>query len=83
MTLAEEARLLYALLVAAEDEHRLHNLPVEERWHALKKRFDDSRCEQEHGALAALFDELERTDALAGTWIQFRWSLATAKKPRG
>jgi hypothetical protein len=30
-----------------------------------------------------LFSELERTDALAGTWIQFRWSLAMAREPRG
>lgn len=83
MNLAEEAQLIYTLLNAAEDEHRLHNLPVEEKWQALKRRCDPSHCENEHGALKALFDELERTDALAGTWIQFRWRLATAGEPRG
>jgi hypothetical protein len=83
MNFAQEAQLIYTLLDAAEDEHRFHNLPLGEKWQALKRRCDNFHCKNEHGALKAFFEELDRTDALAGTWIQFRWSLATAREPRG
>jgi len=79
MSRTSQARLLYTLLDAAEDEGRLRDAVVTERWHTVKRRFDDARCEQEHATLEALIDELDRTGALTDTWIQARWFAAKAR----
>jgi hypothetical protein len=79
MNRSAQARLLYTLLDAAEDEGRLRDERIVERWHAVKARFDDSRCELEHAALEALIDELDRAGSLTGTWIQARWFAAKAR----
>lgn len=74
-----QARLLYTLLDAAEDEGRLRDSAIVKRWHAVKARFNDAHCEQEHTTLEALIDELDRAGALTGTWIQARWTAAKAR----
>ncbi len=74
MTKAEEAQLLYTLLDAADSEDRLSNLAAQEKWREIKTRCKDSSREREYAALASLFNEVERSDQLAGTWILFRWS---------
>lgn len=79
MTRSEQALLLYALLDAAEDENRLLDPGMIERWLAIKARFNDARSEQHYGSLEALFDELDRSGALVGTWIQSRWLAAKAR----
>lgn len=89
MSRSAQARLLYTLLDAAEDEGRLRGSDVIARWRAIKARFDDTRPEEEHAALEALIDELDREGALTGTWIQARWFAAKARRdseppfPRG
>jgi hypothetical protein len=80
MTHAEQARLLYALLDAAEDENRLVDPGVAERWLALKARFENAHSERHYSALEALFDELDRSGALVGTWIQARWLGAKTRR---
>lgn len=47
MNQTERARLLFTLLDAADDDGRLHNPALGERWQALKQRFDSSRSERE------------------------------------
>ena len=79
MNPVEEARLLYSLLSAAEEEDRMRNIALAERWRSLREQVDTTECERVHAELVALFEELERTDTLAGTWIQFRWSQAKSK----
>jgi len=79
MNHSEQARLLYTLLDAAEDEGRLPDPSVAEKWRTLKQRFDNSHCEQEVAALHALLDEIDRTGALVGTWIQGRWHTLRAR----
>lgn len=80
MSKAEEARLLFTLLSAAEEEDRLRPSMLAEKWRDLRGHLDAAHVEKAHAALIALFDELERTDMLAGTWIQFRWSAAKVKR---
>ena len=80
MSRSAQARLLYTLLDAAEDEGRLRDSDVIARWRAVKARFDDTRSEQEHAALESLIDELDRDGALTGTWIQARWFAAKARR---
>lgn len=78
MTAPEESRLLYLLLEGAQNEGRLRNLPAEPRWHDLRRRYDPARPADLHAELVALFREVERTEVLVGTWIQFRWRKARA-----
>ena len=80
MSRAAQARLLYTLLDAAEDEGRLRSSDIIARWRAIKSHFDDTRSEREHAALEALIDELDREGALTGTWIQARWFAAKARR---
>jgi hypothetical protein len=80
MTRAEQARLLYTLLDAAEVENRLLDPAVAECWLAVKARFDNARSEQHYEALEAVFDDLDRTGALVGTWIQARWLAAKIRR---
>jgi hypothetical protein len=77
---SEEARLLYALLHAAEDEQRLQDVAVLQHWHALKRSFHQARAERMHRALVAFFEELERSDIFTGTWIEFRWQKAKSRR---
>lgn len=81
MTRAEEAQLLFSLLEAAEAEGRLHHLEAESKWRAFRPRYDSTHPERGHATLAALFAEVERSDVLVGTWIQFRWWKARMKAP--
>jgi len=83
MNRTEQARLFFILLDAAEEEARLQDPIVTEKWRALKARFDDMLSEQEHGSLQALLDELDRSGALVGTWIQARWFAAKARSAEG
>ena len=78
MTAPEESRLLYLLLEGAQDEGRLRNLPAEPRWLELRRRYDPRKPADLHSELVALFREVERTEVLVGTWIQFRWRRAHA-----
>lgn len=80
MSRSEEARLLYALLHAAEDEQRIQGVAAIEHWHAIKRRFQQTRAERTHSALIALFEELERSDIFTGTWIEFRWQKAKSRR---
>jgi hypothetical protein len=80
MTRSEQARLLYTLLDAAEAENRLIDPAVTERWLAVKARFDNARSEHHFAALEAVFDELDRTGVLTGTWIQARWIAAKTRR---
>jgi len=77
---SEEARLLYALLLAAEDEQRLLDVAALEHWHALKRRFNQTHAERTHSALVAFFEELERSDTFTGTWIECRWKKARSRR---
>lgn len=81
MTRAEEAQLLFSLLDAADAEGRLQQLEAEGKWRAFKPRHDPAHPERGHATLAALFAEVERSDVLVGTWIQFRWWKARLKGP--
>ncbi len=81
MSRSDEARLLYDLLAAAEEEQRLRDSAALEKWLALKLRFTRTRPDRVHAALRTLFEELERAEMFTGTWIEFRW--ARAKSPRG
>ena len=80
MNRMEQARLLYTLLDAADDEQRLHDPVLAEKWRALKASFDNAHCEQYYDALEALLDELDRQGALTGTWIHARWLAAKARR---
>ncbi len=79
MTRDEQARLLFTLLDAAEGESRFRDPAIAERWLSLKARFDNARSENSHSALVELFEELDRTGAITGTWIQARWFAAKAR----
>jgi len=79
MNRSQQARLLYTLLDAAEDEGRLLDPIVAERWQAAKARFTDAHSDREHATLEALIDEIDRSGALTGTWIQARWLAAKAR----
>ena len=81
MNRTQEARIFYNLLSAADDEGRICDPAGVERWRALKDRFHDSHCEQEHAELAALLDELDRQGAIVGTWIQARWQAVRQQRP--
>lgn len=79
MNRVAQARLLYTLLDAAEDEGRLSDPNVFDHWRAVKARYSDADCEREHATLEALIDQLDRAGALTGTWIQARWAAAKAR----
>ena len=81
MSRSDEARLLYDLLAAAEEEDRLLGSAALEQWLELKRRFTRARPDRAHAALRTLFEDLERAELFTGTWIEFRW--ARAKSPRG
>ena len=80
MSRAEEARLLYRLLDAAEEEQRLLDSAALAKWLALKHRFDRARAERTHAALVDLFEDLERMQIFTGTWIEFRWLKAKSQR---
>ncbi len=80
MSRAAEARLLYALLAAAEEEERLLGSGAQEQWLALKLRFHWTRADRVHGALLALFEDLERREIFTGTWIASRWQQAKSQR---
>ena len=79
MSRSEEARLLYTLLHAAEEEKRIRDSSTLEKWLALKLPFDRARAARSHAALLALFGDLERRELFTGTWIEFRWRKAKAQ----
>lgn len=79
MNWTKEAHLLYALLEGAEEEGRLADPALKAKWLRLKAAIDETRI-REHADLSALYAELERTDALAGTWIQFQWLKAKERR---
>ena len=80
MSRSEEARLLYTLLHAAEEEQRIRDASTLEKWLALKLLFDRARAARSHAALLALFGDLERRELFTGTWIEFRWRKAKAQR---
>jgi len=73
---SDEARLLYDLLAAAEEEQRLLGSSALERWLALKCRFTQTRPDRVHAALRTLFEDLERAEIFTGTWIELHWQKA-------
>jgi hypothetical protein len=77
---SDEARLLYDLLAAAEEEQRLLGSSALERWLALKRRFTQTRPDRVHAALRTLFEDLERAEIFTGTWIEFRWTRAKSQR---
>ncbi len=79
MNRSDQARLLYTLLDAAEDENRLVDSSMAERWRSIKSQFDNAHCEKHMVALKELFDELDSKGALVGTWIQARWYAVRAR----
>lgn len=79
MSRSDEARLLYDLLAAAEEEQRLRDSAALEKWLALKLRFTRTRPERVHAALRTLFEDLERAEIFTGTWIEFRWQKAKSQ----
>lgn len=80
MSRAEEARLLYALLDAADEEQRIVDSSSLEKWLALKLRYNRAKAARTHAALLALFADLERRELFTGTWIEFRWRKAKAER---
>jgi hypothetical protein len=79
---SEEAHLLYALLAAAEEEQRLPDSAALAQWQRLKHRFNRSHPARTHGALVAFFEDVERKEVFAGTWIEFKWRRAKADRAR-
>lgn len=66
--------MLFALLDAAEDEGRMRHAPAaQQQWWEVKTRLNVSDFEAEGGLLWELVDELDRSRAFAGSWIQDRW----------
>ena len=80
MSRSDEARLLYDLLDAAEEEDRLLGSAALEQWLALKRRFTRARPDRAHAALRTLFEDLERAELFTGTWIEFRWQKAKSQR---
>lgn len=80
MSRSEEARLLYTLLHAADEEQRILDSSTLEKWLALKLRYDRARAARSHTALLALFADLERRELFTGTWIEFRWRKAKTQR---
>ena len=72
-TIAEDAKVLYALLDAAQAEALLRTDDLLARWHELKRRVDRSGYEPETEALFNLLVAVDRSGALGGTWIRTRW----------
>ena len=79
MSRSEEARLLYTLLHAAEEETRILDASTLEKWLALKLLYDRARAARSHAALLDLFGDLERRELFTGTWIEFRWRKARSQ----
>ena len=80
MSRSDEARLIYSLLDAAEEEQRLPDAVAAGKWLALKLSVSRARAARAHTALLALFEDLERADIFIGTWIEFRWLKAKSQR---
>jgi len=72
-TIAEESKLLYSLLDAAEEAGLLNRPDIAARWQELKRRVDRSGYEIETELCFKLLSEIDQSGALAGTWIRLRW----------
>ena len=72
-TIAEESKLLYSLLDAAEEAGLLNRPDIAARWQELKRRVDRSGYENEMELCFKLLSEIDQSGALAGTWIRLRW----------
>ena len=69
----EDARLLYALLDAAEDDGLMAGFAEAGRWRDVKRRAATVRFQQEGRLFWTLLSALERTGKLDSTWILARW----------
>jgi len=79
---SDEARLLYDLLAAAEEEDRLLGSAALEQGLELKRRFTRARPDRAHAALKILFEDLERSEIFTGPWIEFRWQKAKSQREK-
>jgi hypothetical protein len=70
----KEARLLYTLLDAVEDNGMLSAGPDETRWREAKRRIVLSGdYESEAELFYALLTEIDSAGVISDTWIQRRW----------
>lgn len=72
-TIAEDAKVLYALLDAAEAATLLRSPTILERWHEVKKRVDRSGYEIETEHLFNLLVDADRLGLLGNSWVRARW----------
>jgi hypothetical protein len=70
---SEDARLLFALLDAADDDGLLRGFAGEARWREVKGRGPTLRYQQEGNLFWELLDELDRAGKLDRTWMHERW----------
>lgn len=76
---SETARLLFALLDAADEDGLLRGCAREERWREVKQRSGASSYHAEGALFWELLEELDRAGKLDGTWMQERWHAARSQ----
>jgi hypothetical protein len=72
-TIAEDAKVLYALLDAAEAAGLLAGDDILTCWRDLKQRVDRSGYEPETEGLFNLLKAIDAAGLLGGSWIRLRW----------
>ncbi|WP_438483347.1 hypothetical protein [Oleiharenicola lentus] len=69
---SHEAKLLYSLLDAADDDGRLDNSPFSAVWQRLKKETVKFRP-ADRAELFQLLTEIEKKGLLENTWMEEHW----------
>ena len=72
-TIAEDAKVLYALLDAADAATLLRSQELLDRWHEVKQRVDRSGYEPETECLFNLLVDADRAGLLDNSWVRSRW----------
>ncbi len=72
-SITEESRLLYTLVDAADDGGLISDPNLRERAAETKERTESFGLEEEALTMFDLVEELDRSGALTGSWIQPRW----------
>lgn len=79
----EEARLLFALVDAIACDGRITGSAEASQWQSLQRRVNSgSSYESEGPALLDLLIALERSGAIAETWMEKRWRATAARLGR-
>jgi len=78
--MAEEGRLLFALVDAVDCEGLIAATSFQSRWRVVKARIaSGASCEEEAENLYELLAEIESSGAIRSTWVEKRWRTAAQR----